>query len=92
MSTLLEGAGFDPDVVVWGWPILRIYDDVFLQRVNRRRLQHDGTVESDTALGTVSSLGRSRRLVAFVSAVFSVDRLFDGVPWGVGLLFAARKR
>jgi SAM-dependent methyltransferase len=92
MSTLLEGAGFDPEVVVWGWPILRLYDDVFLKRVNRRRLRHEGAVESDPALSTVSTLGRSRRLVAVVSSIFSLDRFFDGVPWGVGLIFAARKR
>jgi hypothetical protein len=77
--------------VVWGWPVLRLYDDLFLKRVNRRRLEHDGAIESDSALNTVSNLGRSRRLVAIVGAIFGFDRLFDGVPWGVGLLLAARK-
>ncbi len=66
MARMLDRAGFDPEVVVWGWPILRLYDDFFLKRVNRRRLRHDGAVESDPTLSTVSSLGRNRRLVAFV--------------------------
>jgi SAM-dependent methyltransferase len=92
MIALLEGAGLDAEVIVWGWPFLRLYDDVFLKRINRRRLQHDGEIDSDPALNTVSNLGQQRRLVAFVRAIFSLDRLFDGAPWGVGLLFSAQKR
>jgi SAM-dependent methyltransferase len=91
MKEILAGAGLEPETVVWGWPMLRLYDDLFLKRVNRRRLQHDGAVGSDPALSTVSALGRRRWLVAVVRSVFAIDRLFDGVPWGVGLLFAARK-
>lgn len=92
MASLLDGSGLHPKVVVWGWPTLRCYDDLFLKRVNRRRLRHDGTVESDPALKAVSIFGRSRRLVALVRFIFDLDRLFDGVPWGVGLLFSGRKR
>jgi SAM-dependent methyltransferase len=92
MAEILDRAGLEPEVVVWGWPILRLYDDLFLKRVNRRRLEHDGTVGSDPALSAVSNLGRWRRLVAAVGALFGLDRLFDGVPWGVGLLFAGRKK
>ena len=72
--------------------MLRLYDDAFLKRVNRRRLEHDGALESDQTLKTVSSLGRKRWLVGLVRSIFSLDRLFDGAPWGVGLLFAGRKR
>jgi SAM-dependent methyltransferase len=92
MISLLEEAGLDAEVVVWGWPMLRLYDDFFLKRINRRRFQHDGATDSDSKLRTVSALGRKRRLVALVRLVFSIDRLFDGSPWGVGLLFTARKR
>lgn len=92
MSSILESCGLDPEVVVWGWPTLRLYDELFLKRLNRRRLRHDGTIESDPALKRVSNMGRSRRLVAFVRSIFDLDRLFDGNPWGVGLLFAGRKR
>jgi hypothetical protein len=91
MKGILEDAGLDAVVVVWVWPVLRIYDDVFLKRVNRRRLHHDGAVESDQKLSTVSALGRKPWLVALVRSIFGIDTLFDGAPWGVGLLFAARK-
>jgi SAM-dependent methyltransferase len=91
MEGLLSRAGFEPQATTWGWPLLRLYDDLFLKRVNRRRLTHDGPVDDDPALRTVSGLGRRRRLVAFVRSLFNLDRLFDGAPWGVGLLFAARK-
>jgi hypothetical protein len=92
MRGILEKAELEPDVEVWGWPLLRLYDEFFLKRVNRRRLRHDGAVASDPTLSTVSALGQRRRLVALVRSLFGVDRLFDGSPWGVGLLFAARKR
>ena len=91
MEGILAGGGLEPEVVVWGWPVLRLYDDLFLKRVNRRRLHHGGAVEHDPTLSTIAALGRKRGLVALVRSVFSLDRLFDGTPWGVGLLFAARK-
>jgi SAM-dependent methyltransferase len=92
MRAILDRSGFESKVIVWGWPVLRLYDGVFLKRVNRRRLRHGGPVEDDPALSTVSALGRRRFLVALVRAMFSLDHLFDGSPWGVGLLFSARKR
>jgi SAM-dependent methyltransferase len=92
MSAMLEAAGLEPESTVWGWPLLRLYDDLFLKRVNRRRLENPGTVDDDPTLRRVSGLGRRRRLVALVRMLFSLDRLFDGVPWGVGLLYAGRKR
>jgi SAM-dependent methyltransferase len=91
MDGLLREAGLEPRVRVWGWPILRIYDDLFLQRINRRRLHSDGPLDEDPTLRRVSGLGRKGWLVKLVRAVFELDRLFDGSPWGVGLLFAARK-
>jgi len=92
MEGILDGAGLAPEVDVWGWPLLRLYDKVFLKRINRRRLHCDGSVDSDSTLKTVSALGQRRRLVALVRSVFSLDRIFDGAPWGVGLLFTGRKR
>lgn len=92
MVELLGGAGFEASATVWGWPLLRLYDAVVLQRINRRRLQHDGPLDHDPALRRVAAFSRRRWLVALVRSLFAVDRLFDGTPWGVGLLFAARRR
>ncbi len=91
MEVLLYTAGLEASVTIWGWPILRIYDDFFLKRVNRRRL-NSPTVEQDASLMRVSNLGRKRLLVKIVQAVFGIDRMFDNVRWGVGLLFVGRKR
>jgi len=91
MTRMLLDAGLDPEVTVWGWPLLRVYDDVFMKRVNRRRLHNRGSLEDDPALAKVSNLGKKRWLVNLVRRAFSLDRLFDGAPWGVGLLFKARK-
>ena len=81
MREILARADLTPTVVVWGWPFLRIYDDVFLTRVNRRRLQKD-SVEDDSALSTVAAMGRKRWLVRAVRLVFALDRLFDGAIAG----------
>ena len=91
MHELLADAGLDARVTVWGWPFLRAYDEVFLTRVNRRRLVTEGTADRDPALRRVADLGRARWLVSAVRGVFELDRLFDGVPWGVGLIFVAQK-
>jgi len=91
MKEILVEAGLEPEVTVWGWPTLRLYDDLFLKRINRRRLRLDGTVGDDQALSRVSGLGQRRWLVSAVRSIFGLDQLFDGLPWGVGLLFAGRK-
>jgi len=91
MAELLADAGLEPHVRTWGWPVLRFYDGLFLKRVNSRRLKTEGPLDTDPALRRVSGLGRRKWLVAAVRTAFEIDRLFDGVPWGVGLIFAARK-
>ncbi len=91
MAALLREAGLEPDVTRWGWPLVRMYDGLFLKRVNRRRLRVEGPVQADPALRAVGRLGRHGWLVRLVTAAFALDRPFDGSPWGVGLLFSARK-
>lgn len=90
MHQLLADAGLQPSVTVWGWPVLRLYDDFFLKKVNRRRLKSP-SIEDDASLRRVSRMGKRRLLVKVVRSAFSFDRLFDNVPWGVGLLFVGRK-
>ncbi len=91
LAGLLAAAGLEPRVRTWGWPLVRLYDDVFLKRVNRRRLEAGGGVEDDPALRSVQRLGRRRWLVRAVRAAFGLDRLFAGAPGGVGLIFEAHK-
>jgi len=91
MEQLLRHAGLDVRVVVWGWPILRVYDEFFLKRVNRRRLKTEGPAEKDPGLKRIAGLGKKTFLVRTVELFFELDRIFDGFPWGVGLLFTGRK-
>lgn len=91
MRGLLSQAGFEPRVVTWGFPLVRAYDDLFLKRVNRRRLETNRPIEQDKGLVSVQRLGSARWLVRLVRAVFEIDRLFSGSRRGVGLLFAGRK-
>ncbi len=87
----LEAAGLSGRIRRWGWPLMRLYDGLFLKRVNARRLTLDRSTDDDPALRSVKGLGRRRWLVAFVTAAFSIDRLFPDTPWGVGLLFIVSK-
>lgn len=73
----------------WGFPIVLIYDTLFLLPMNKRRSRRD--VESDRGLQSVARAGRSRWLVRAVRAVFAIDRAFSWVPFGPGLLLVARK-
>ncbi len=91
LNDKLRQAGFAARVRSWGFPLVRVYDRLFLQRVNLRRLELDGPARSDTFLRRLAGLARHRWLVALVRLGFQLDRLFLGSPWGVGLLFSAVK-
>lgn len=69
----------------WGFPIVLIYDTVFLLPMNRRRARQE-------PLRTVARAGQSRWLVGLVKAVFSIDRMFWFVPFGPGLFLVAEKK
>lgn len=91
LEALLASAGLAAEVSGWGWPLVRLYDALFLKKVNRRRLQRDGGVAEDAGLRTVSALGRRRWLVRLVTAIFTAERVFPGACYGVGWLFRASK-
>jgi SAM-dependent methyltransferase len=90
LADVLTAAGWRPRLMTWGWPVVRFYDTLFLRRVNRRRLESRAGVGEDAGLRAVAGLGRRHWLVGMVRAAFALDRVFDGVPWGVGLLFVAQ--
>jgi len=73
----------------WGFPIVLIYDTLFLLPMNLRRARRGHS--SDATLQTVAKAGRFRALVRLVRAIFSIDRLFSFIPFGPGLLLVARK-
>lgn len=73
----------------WGFPVVLVYDTLFLLPMNRRRARLK--VDEDTALQSVAKAGRSRALVNLVRAVFSIDQLFAWLPFGPGLLMVAQK-
>jgi SAM-dependent methyltransferase len=82
-SMKIEKAAF------WGFPIVLIYDTLVILPMNRRRARL--SIDDDAALRSVARAGRSRMLVSFVRAIFSLDRLFSFIPFGPGLLLVARK-
>ncbi len=73
----------------WGFPIVLVYDTLFLLPMNKRRAQRK--VNEDAALQSVAKAGRSRGLVSLVRAIFKIDSLFQWIPFGPGLLMVAKK-
>ena len=90
LKALFEQAGMNvASASFWGFPVVLVYDTLFLLPMNRRRAAR--AVGQDAGLRTVARAGRSRLLVNLVRAVFAVDRLFGWVPFGPGLLLVATK-
>jgi hypothetical protein len=58
--------------------------------MNKRRARK--SVDEDAALRSIARAGRARAAVRLVRAVFSIDRLFEWIPFGPGLLLVARRR
>jgi SAM-dependent methyltransferase len=73
----------------WGFPVVLVYDTLFLLPMNRRRAAR--AVTEDAALQSVARVGRSRGLVRLVQAVFALDSIFSWLPFGPGLLLVAKK-
>jgi 2-polyprenyl-3-methyl-5-hydroxy-6-metoxy-1,4-benzoquinol methylase len=74
----------------WGFPVVLAYDTLFLLPMNKRRARK--RVHEDVALRSIARAGRTRAAVRLVRAVFSIDRLFQWLPFGPGLLLVARRR
>ena len=90
LTGLFRDAGLTVEkAAFWGFPIVLIYDTLFILPMNKRRSRR--SVESDAALRGVARVGRMALLVRLMRGVFSIDRLFAFVPFGPGLLLVARK-
>ena len=88
---LFEKGGFRVDRCVhWGFPLVRLFHSmVYLPMVRRRFLC--SPTGGAASRGPLPAWMRSRGLHRLVAALFSVDRLFEGTPWGIGLLLVAEK-
>ena len=90
LTGLFERAGLDVrKASFWGFPIILIYDTLFLLPMNKRRARR--AISGDSALRSVARAGKSRFLVQLVLALFSIDRLFSFVRFGPGLILVAAK-
>ena len=74
----------------WGFPLVFLYDFLFILPMNRRRMRR--RLADDRGLQSVARAGRSAWLVRFVRAMFSIDRLFAFIPFGPELILIARRR
>lgn len=74
----------------WGFPVVLLYDTLFLLPMNKRRSKT--SVDSDRALKSIARAGRSGFLKSIVRGLFKIDGLFALLPFGPGLLLVARKR
>ncbi|MDP9192170.1 MAG: class I SAM-dependent methyltransferase [Acidobacteriota bacterium] len=87
---LFENAALTIDkATYWGFPVVLVYDTLFLLPMNKRRARL--AIGEDTALQSVAKAGRFRALVHLVRAAFALDALFSWMPFGPGLLMVAKK-
>lgn len=91
LRSLFASLPFDVrSVRFWGFPVVLLYDFLFILPMNRRRMRRRLT--EDRGLQSVARAGRSRWLVRVVRAAFAIDRLFAFVPFGPELILIARRR
>ncbi len=74
----------------WGFPVVLIYDTLFLLPMNKRRSRVEPS--GDPALRSIAAAGRNRFLVSAMRGLFAIDGLFSRIPFGPGLLLVATKR
>lgn len=90
LTRLFENVGLSVSrASYWGFPVVLIYDTIFLLPMNKRRSRKE--IASDAALRSVASAGKKKWLVRLVRSIFAIDRLFSFFPFGPGLLLVAHK-
>lgn len=91
LRSLFASQPFDiRSVRFWGFPLVFLYDFLFILPMNRRRMRR--RLADDRGLQSVARAGRAAWLVRFVRAMFSIDRLFAFIPFGPELILIARRR
>ncbi|MBW3670524.1 MAG: hypothetical protein KY432_02495 [Acidobacteria bacterium] len=90
LKRLFEDAGLSISRArYWGFPVVLLYDTVFLLPMNLRRARKE--VTSDPALRSIARAARRGWLVSMVRGLFMIDHIFSFVPFGPGLLLVAEK-
>lgn len=90
LKRLFEDAGLSISRArYWGFPVVLLYDTLFLLPMNLRRARKD--VTSDPALRSIAGAARRGWLVSMVRGLFMIDNIFSLVPFGPGLLLVAEK-
>jgi len=94
LTALFSAAGFsEMNCRSFGFPIVRLYDALFLRRMIRQRASSHAKGKEGRLVSFARQAGRSRLAVQAVIAIFQIDRLFEKLPRGVGwTLTAARSR
>ncbi|HID86993.1 MAG TPA: class I SAM-dependent methyltransferase [Anaerolineae bacterium] len=89
LRELFEEAGFRVELLrPWGFPFMALYQRLVHEPLLMRRATRS---EGDALLSLAPRLGQNPLLACLARALFRVDGLFAGLPWGVGLLLRVRK-
>ncbi|MFQ6058722.1 MAG: methyltransferase domain-containing protein [Anaerolineae bacterium] len=89
LRELFEGAGFRVELLRhWGFPFMALYQRLVHEPVLKLKARR---AEGDALLSLAPRLGQNPLLARLACALFRVDGLFAGLPWGVGLLLRARR-
>jgi ubiquinone/menaquinone biosynthesis C-methylase UbiE len=88
LTLLFEQAGFiKEDLHHWGWPVTWVYDR-FLYRAWIRRKLAKGESDPDAS----KSVGGNPIIMRAMYYALSLDRPFQRLPWGIGLIGVFRKQ
>ena len=86
LVSLMRYGGFDVErSSYWGFPVMLLYDTLFLLPMNKRRARTE-------SMPMIARAGRSNLLVSLARAAFAIDRLFGFIPFGPGLILTATRR
>ncbi len=89
LTELFTQAGFHVDIIhYWGWPVLTVYDRFFFREWARRHREKSG--EECTGLKSTRFF-QSSLIANLMATAFSLDRLFLGLPFGIGILGCFQK-
>jgi SAM-dependent methyltransferase len=72
----------------WGFPLIRLYQRV-LFRPYMKRMHREGAASQ--LQGAIARVGSTDLISASLAQLFRLDKLFERLPWGVGLVLVAEK-
>lgn len=73
----------------WGFPIMRIYHRLLCLPWAKMIIKREG-IDGEN-LDVITKIGLSKLTTLILGNIFRIDNLFASFPWGIGIIFVAKK-